>query len=41
MLNEVCALVFLSVNSWFDVKKREISLAAVGIFGVLGLLLAL
>lgn len=41
MLNEVCTLVFLSVNSWFDVKKREISLAAVGIFGVLGFLLAL
>lgn len=39
MLSEICALVFLSVNSWLDVKKKEISLAAVGIFGFLGLLI--
>lgn len=41
MLNEVCALVFLGVNSWFDVKRKEISLAAVAVFGLIGLSVSL
>lgn len=41
MINEVFTLVFLGINSWFDMKKKEISLAAVGIFGLLGLLISL
>ena len=41
MFTEVVILVFLATNSWLDIKKKEISLITVGIFGITGILLSL
>ena len=41
MFTEVVILVFLAINSWLDIKKKEISLITVGIFGITGILLSL
>lgn len=32
-LKELCILVFLGINSCTDLKKKQISMAVVGIFG--------
>ncbi len=37
-MKEVCTLVFLGINAWMDVKKKEISLVSVGFFSALGFL---
>ena len=41
MFTEVFVLTFLGINSWLDIKKREISLVTIGIFGITGLILSL
>lgn len=41
MWNQICTLAFLGVNSWLDIRKREVSLFTIVIFGAGGLLLAL
>lgn len=32
----ICTLVFLGINAWLDLKRKEISLVTVGIFAALG-----
>lgn len=41
MIKEICVLVFLGLNTWTDIRKREISLTAAGIFGAVGMLFLL
>lgn len=38
-MKELCVLVFLGVNSWLDLRRKEISLAAVLIFAMAGIVL--
>ena len=35
-MEQVCILTFLGVNSWKDIRTREVSLLTVGIFGIVG-----
>lgn len=39
-MEQVCILAFLGVNSWKDIRTREVSLLTVGIFGIAGLVRA-
>lgn len=41
MFTEVFVLAFLGINSWLDIKKKEISLVIIGIFGITGVVLSL
>lgn len=36
-MKEICVLTFLGFNTWSDLKKKEVSLAAVGIFTIISL----
>ena len=36
-IKEICVVVFLGVNSWIDIRKRQVSLLLIGIFTVYGL----
>lgn len=38
-MKELCVLAFLGVNSWLDLRRKEVSLAAVLIFAAAGLFL--
>ena len=35
-MKEFCVLVFLGLNSWIDLRKKEVSLAAAVVFAVAG-----
>lgn len=35
-IKEICVVVFLGVNSWIDIRKRQVSLLLIGIFTVCG-----
>lgn len=37
-MREVCTLVFLGVNAWLDIRKKEVSLLTVVIFSAAGVL---
>lgn len=41
MTRELCVLVFLGWNSWIDIRKKEVSLTAIGLFGAVGMVLLL
>lgn len=38
-MKEMCVLVFLGVNSWIDLRKKEVSLAAAAAFSAAGVVL--
>jgi len=37
-IKEICVVVFLGVNSWIDIRKRQVSLLLIGIFTVCGVI---
>lgn len=37
-MKEVCTLMFLGINTWLDIKKKEISLVTVGLFAAFGII---
>lgn len=40
-VEQIFVLAFLGINSWKDIRKREVSLLATGIFAVIGIINAL
>mgnify|MGYP006969026224 CR=1 FL=1 len=40
-MEQIFVLAFLGINSWKDIRKREVSLLATGIFAVIGIINAL
>ena len=39
-MERICILVFLGINSWKDIRAREVSLLTIGIFGIAGMVRA-
>lgn len=39
-MKEICVLAFLGWNTWTDIRKKQVSLLAVGIFAVAGIVAA-
>lgn len=40
-MKEILVLTFLGVNAWMDLKKKQVSLAVIGIFSAAGLIWAI
>ena len=36
-MEQICILAFLGINSWKDIRTREVSLLTIGIFGIVGM----
>lgn len=39
-MEQICILTFLGINSWKDIRAREVSLLTIGIFGIAGMVRA-
>lgn len=36
-MERICILAFLGINSWKDIRTREVSLLSIGVFGIVGM----
>ena len=36
-MERICILAFLGINSWKDIRTREVSLLSIGVFGIVGI----
>ena len=34
IMERICILAFLGINSWKDIRTREVSLLSIGVFGI-------
>jgi len=39
-MERICILAFLGINSWKDIRTREVSLLSIGVFGIVGMVRA-
>ena len=37
IMERICILAFLGINSWKDIRTREVSLLSIGVFGIVGM----
>ena len=40
IMERICILAFLGINSWKDIRTREVSLLSIGVFGIVGMVRA-
>ena len=40
IMERICILAFLGINSWKDIHTREVSLLSIGVFGIVGMVRA-
>ena len=40
IMERICILAFLGINSWKDIRTREVSLLSIGVFGIVGMIRA-
>ena len=36
-MERICILAFLGINSWKDIRTREVSLLSIVVFGIVGM----
>ena len=39
-MERICILAFLGINSWKDIRTREVSLLSIVVFGIVGMIRA-
>ena len=37
IMERICIFAFLGINSWKDIRTREVSLLSIGVFGIVGM----
>ena len=40
IMERICILAFLGINSWKDIRTREVSLLSIVVFGIVGMIRA-